>query len=155
MAGLYPDTFGENTITEEEVTAGESAEISYKKSAYFDFRTGDLLLDGGKNIVECTPFEAWVQWCEKVLHTPRFKCDGYSTDIGIDTTDVIGASSRSEAEDILTSEITEALAADPSGRTDYVESVEYNWIKPDAVEVTVSVLGVEHTTATFTTTISL
>ena len=154
MAGLFPDTFGENTITEEEVTAAEETFTGYKKSVYFDFVTGDLLRDGSNRIIECTPYEAWAQWCQKVLHTERFKCEAYSTDIGIDTTDVIGAS-RSEAEDILTTEISDALTADPCGRTDYVESVEYNWIRPDTVEATIKVVGIEQTTATFTTIISL
>lgn len=155
MAGLFPDTFGTNTITEEEVSAANKTVTGYKKSVYFDFKKGDLLLDGSKKIIECTPFEAWVQWCQKVVQTNRFKCEAYSTDIGIDTSDVIGISSRSEVEDILTSEISEALAADPYGRTDYVESIEYNWIRPDAVEATIHVLGRNQTTATFTTTVSL
>ena len=155
MAGLFPDSFGTNTITEKEVAATNTTAAGYKKSVYFDFNTGDLLLDGAKKIIECTPFEAWVQWCQKTILTARFKHNAYSTDIGIDTSDVIGSASREEVEDILTSEISEALAADPSGRTDYVESIEYNWIQPDAVEAVVKVLGRNQTSATFTTTINL
>lgn len=147
---LFPSGFGDIILTEDEVNAEDMTRTGYKKSANFSFEKGDFLRNGSNKIMECTPFDAWVQWCQKCVITPRFQCDAYSTDIGIDLRDVIGSSSKSEAEAILTSEISEALAADPYGRTDYVQSVEYNWISEDTVEATITVLGIEQTSATIT-----
>lgn len=150
---LFPLDFGVNEITEDEVSEEDTRRICYKKNVNFSYEKGDFLRNGSNNIMECSPFEAWVQWCQKVLMTPRFQCDAYSTDIGIDLRDVIAASSKSEAESILTSEISEALAADPYGRTDYVQAVEYDWISEDTVIATVTVLGVYETSANITATI--
>lgn len=152
---LFPSGFGDVSLTEEEVNSEETGIIGYRKSVDFSFEKGDLLRNGSNDIMECSPFEAWVQWCQKCCMTPRFQCDAYSTDFGIDLRDVIGASSKSEAESILTSEISEALAADPYGRTDYVKSVEYKWLSEDTVEATITVLGIDQTSATITSTIGL
>lgn len=152
---LFPSGFGTNEITEEEIAEENPPVVGYRKNVSFDYRTGDFLRDGRNNLIECSPFDAWAQWCIKNVQTPRFKCAAYSTDIGIDLSGVIGSSDKKLVESILTAEISECLAADPYGRTDYVKSVKYNWTAPDAVEATATVLGIDQTEITITTTIHL
>ena len=114
---------------------------------------GDIQLDGTGNIVISDPDVSWLNWCKKILSTPRYLCDGYSDQMGIDTEAAFNAASRAEAEEILRSEINGALTADPYNRTAHVNSIEFNWIAPDAVEVSVEITGFQNITETIATTL--
>lgn len=147
---LFPEDDILDEETEEEETEAETS--SYFPEGYkFD---ADLLLDGKGNIVGCTAAESWLMWCKRVLETPRYKCDAYSDDIGIDTDEVFAAETRDAAESILKNEISEALTADPYNRTAYVEDVVLDWIAPDSVHISVSVVGYDGTAETIETTIT-
>ena len=139
---LFPEDM-ETTLDEDELIEEGETVIGYKKGVCFDDITGDLLLDGNGSIVECTPIDAWVQWGTKCIETPRFQCRAYSSDIGIDADEVRNAITREEQESMLYSEISEALSADPYGRTAYVQSIEFDWIASDTVNVSVTVVGIE------------
>lgn len=142
---LFPE---EEELTEEEIISDDNSNF---KDGY-KFST-DFLLDGNRNIISCTAAESWVQWCKKVLKTPRYKCDAYSDDIGIDIDEVFASKTKEEAESILSTEIEEALTADPYNRTAYVESVNCTWITPDTVYVEVSVVGYDGTAETIDATL--
>lgn len=101
------------------------------------------LQDGKQRIQNASGAESWEGWCKTCLLTERYACLAYNTDFGISTTEAFSAESREKAEALLTREITEALMADPYGRTEYVEDIVYRWIKPDAVQVIVSVHGID------------
>ena len=113
----------------------------------------DLYLNGSGNILRCNEAEAWLVWCKKILATPRYVCDEYSNQIGIDTDSAFKAKTRAGAEEILKAEIRGALKADPYRRTANVESIRFNWFAPDAVEVSTLVTGFDNIKANITTTL--
>lgn len=78
--------------------------------------------------------------------TERYAHLAYSSDFGIELDGVFHATSREEAENILTRQINEALLADPYGRTQYIEEITFDWTGSDAVEVTVTLHGLEDVT---------
>ena len=150
-----PDEEDEEVIAEieeeiEEEDDESSEEIQYKSGLKYE---NDLILDGTGNIIITEPEEAWLTWCKKALSTPRYLCDEYSDQLGIDTEAAFEANSRLEAEEILRTEISEALEADPYGRTVMVEQIDFQWIAPDAVEVSVLITGFDSIRETINTTI--
>lgn len=149
---LFPEEEAE--ADEETLLEDEEEVIGYKSSVYWDSKTGDLLLDGKGNIVEATPLETWVQWCEKAIETVRYQCLAYSDNHGVASDEALAASTREQAETILYTEIADCLAADPYGRTEYVQSIEFEWTAPDSVYVSCVVVGMD-TTETIQTTIHL
>lgn len=155
MPNLFPSDTADYEIDEETVLSElDQPSAVYKPGPYFDFETGDLLMDGSGKILIGNEVDAWKNWCEKTIQTPRFQCKAYSTDIGIDYEEIFNSNDRSTAEAIITSEISDALSADPSGRTAYVESVTFDWISPDSVSIVVSVVGTNGSTATINSTIN-
>lgn len=145
---LFPE---EDEVLEEEAIEESTSDPIFPEGYKFDT---DLQLDGRGNIFACTATESWLQWCKKVLETPRYMCDAYSEDIGIDTEEVFAADTKEAAESILKAEITEALTADPYNRTAYVESITCDWFCPDSVYVNVSVVGYDGTAETIDVTLT-
>ena len=155
MPNLLPVDLSDYEIDEENVISElDGKTVGYKPAPFFDFSTGDLRMDGTGRILMANEVEAWIQWCEKTINTPRFKCKAYSTDRGIDYDEIFHAPDKDSAEAILTSEISDALAADPYGRTSYVNSVDIEWLSPDSVHVTAVVVGIDGATATIKSNIS-
>lgn len=147
---LFPDDF----LEDEELFDEEDEEdnyiedddqedaAEYRYSVFFDFDKGDFIVRHDGKLKEATGIEAWEQWCQKIIQTQRYAHAAYSTDIGIDFGKAIQAESREEAENILNREITEALMADPSGRTQYVGNIEFDW-QADGCDVTVPIQGID------------
>lgn len=137
---LIPEASPEDEAAIEELLEEDSSanEPIYMPGLRFD---SDLHLDGSGNIVMCEEDEAWLNWCKKTLSTPRYQHEGYSRQIGVDTEAAFRAQTRDEAEAILRTEIEGALTADPYGRTANVESIDFYWIAPDAVEVLAIITG--------------
>lgn len=154
MPYLYPDNFFDEEL---EITAEDLEEqrrIGYKGSVYFDDRTGDLLRNGKNQIIPSSGTDAWHHWCIKCLQTPRYACLAYPSDYGVEIEPAFRASTREEAESILTRTITEALEADPYERLQYIQSIEYNWIAPDSVDVMLSLVGIDDATIDITVRIN-
>lgn len=146
MPELFPKGYANEVIPPEE--AGPSAnEAGYAPGFFFD---GDLRRDGRFQLVKSTGVEAWRQWCQKCLLTERYGSPCYSSDYGIKTQEAMAAPSRELTESILTRQISEALLADPRGRTQYVSGVEFVWLDDSQVEIGVSAVGLDNATADFT-----
>ena len=141
---LYPEGYEEETIDEDDVELDEP--IGYRPGVAFSWDPGDFVRDGRNRLLEASGVESWQQWCMNCLQTQRYKHAAYSADFGIDVDEVFSAESQEEAESILTREITEALQADPYGRTEYVADVDYEWTAPDAVQITATVVGIADVT---------
>lgn len=135
-------------------TAETGKIIGYKPSLYFDFEIGDFRRDGANRIVKSTGQEAWVQWCIKCLSTQRYAYLAYSDSYGIDLEMVFNTTTREEAENELTRQITEALTADPYERLSYIESITFSWIDDTSVEVFLVLVGIDGSTADFQTLIA-
>ena len=141
---LFPEDY-EDEVIEDEDTEDEEP-IGYLPGVAFDWQTGDFIRDGRNQLTEATGVDSWKQWVQNCLQTARYKHLAYSEEYGIDIDEIFSAGSREEAESIMTREIIEALEADPYGRTEYVEDIEYNWTAPDAVQATVTVVGIADVT---------
>lgn len=131
----------------------EESVIGYKPAPYFDSELGDFILDGSGKIIDADGVTAYTHWCESVIATDRYNHEAYSSDIGIDYDLVFSAKSHEEAEAILESEISEALAVDPCGRTNYVQNVQFEWVNPDEIHVIVDVMALDNELVTIDTVI--
>lgn len=149
MPNLFPTDLGDYEIDEENVLSElNETNVGYKGGIYFDSASNDVLMNGSGQVLPADGTQAWIQWCEKCIATPRFKCKAYSSDFGIDVDEIFNATTRDEAEAIISGEISDALMADQYGRTAYVNSIEYDWESPDSVHVTVEIIGIDGHTAT-------
>ena len=141
MANLFPEDNEDEVITEEDLAS--DTPIGYRNGLSFDHETGDFRRDGKNKILDSDGIESWKSWCINCISTERYTHLAYSSDFGIDLTAAMQASSRAEAESILTREISEAILADPYGRTQYVEDISFDWTAPDTVKISATIHGID------------
>ena len=140
MANLFPEGYETEVIEEEDLA--EDGVIGYRNGVAFDYNLGDFKRDGKNQLLDSDGIESWRSWCINCLQTERYAHLAYSSDFGIEIEKAMQATSQAEAENILTREITEALLADPYGRTAYVEELEFEWTAPDTVSVKATIQGI-------------
>ena len=141
---LFPEGYEEEIVSAEDLASDRPT--GYKNGIAFDSIRGDFVRDGMHKLIDSDGIESWRSWCFNCLNTERYKHLAYSTDFGIEIDQAMKASSRDEAESILTRQITEAIMADPYKRTKYVEEITYDWTAPDSVSVSVTIHGVDDVT---------
>lgn len=124
-------------------TLTDEITVRYPNGIAFDYKYGDFQRDGKNKLLDSSGIESWKSWCINCLQTERYKHLAYSSDFGIEMDAVFRATSREEAESILTREITEAIMADPYERAKYVSEIEFTWEAPDAVIVDVTIQGID------------
>lgn len=151
MAGLFPEGYEDEVVTEEEIA--DETETGYREGIYFDSESMDFVRDGQYRTKGATGVESWVQWCTNCLLTERGAYPCYGDTFGIATIEAFQAETRALTQSILTREICESLVNDPYGRTQYVSNVEFEWIDSDALNVTATVVGIDATTIDIITTI--
>lgn len=144
MPNLFPVGYENELSTAADLLMPQP--IGYKPSADFDFEQGDFIRNGAQQIESNSGIDAWEAWCKTCLLTDRYNHTAYTTDFGIEFDAVFKCSTREEAESMLTRQITEALTADPYGRTSYVQDISYEWIAPDAVLADVTIVGIDDVT---------
>lgn len=140
MANLFPTGYEDEVIVADDLV--ETSPIGYRDGVAWDEETGDFIRDGKNMLLDSTGVESWKQWCTNCIQTERYKHLSYSSDFGIEMDAVFGASSREEAESILVRQINEAILADPYQRTAYIESLDLDWTAPDAIDVYLTIRGV-------------
>ena len=118
----------------------------YLNGIAFDYQNGDFQRDGKNKLIDCHGIESWKSWCINCVQTERYMHLAYSTDFGIETEAAFRATSREEAESILSRQITEAIMADPYQRAEYVSEIEFTWEEPDTVKAYVIIQGVDDVT---------
>ena len=148
MANLLPLGFEDEVITEADLV--EDKPIGYRNGIAFDYRNGDFMRDGKNKILDSDGIESWKSWCINCIQTERYKHLAYPTDFGIELDLVFGAETHEMAESILTREITEALLADPYRRTSYIDNMEIDWTAPDAINVSLTLHGIDDVTLDIT-----
>lgn len=146
---LYPEGYEDEVIGTDDTE--DSAPTGYKPGVAFDLKTGDFMRDGRDRLLEAPGVDSWKQWCTNCLQTERYKHLAYSTDFGIEYDEIFSAETQEEAESILTRQITEAILADPYGRASYISNMEFNWIAPDGVQVSMTIVGIDDVTIDLTT----
>ena len=139
MANLFPVGYENEVITEDDLNAEKP--VGYRNGVDFDYELGDFKRDGKNKMLDSSGIESWKSWCNNCLNTERYKHLAYSTDFGIEIDAALKARNQAEAESILTRQITEALMADPYGRTEYIEEIIFDWTSTDTVNVGVSIHG--------------
>ena len=141
MPNLLPTGYETEIITEEDIV--DEQPIGYRNGISFDYELGDFRRDGKNKILDSDGIESWKSWVINCMQTERYKHLAYSTDFGIELDKVFGADSREEAESILIRQVTEAILADPYGRTEYIDNIEIIWPHPDALQLTATLHGIQ------------
>ena len=110
-------------------------------------------MNGSGQIITADEIEAFAEWCEAIILTDRYNHSAYTDDIGIDYNEIFATKTQEEAEAIIESEISEALACDPYNRTLYVQKVTCEWLSPDEIAICVDVMALDNQLVTVNTTI--
>lgn len=100
-------------------------EIKFKPSYAFDFNTGEFKINPDGTIPLCNELEAFAQWCNKAMLTPRYKL-GYSWVYGHELKALIGSSMCKKAIELEIKRMTiETLKVHP--KTKDVDNFTFNW----------------------------
>lgn len=145
MPNLLPEGYENEVITPEDIDTGRP--IGFKNGVAFEYEDlADFMRDGRNRMMDSDGIESWKSWVINCMQTERYRHLAYSPDFGILLELAFEADSREEAESILTREITEAIMADEYQRTEYIESIDFVWPFPDAVQVTAVLHGIDDVT---------
>lgn len=95
----------------------DRAKPVYGTSWEFDFERGEFVLDGAGRFVAVDGEIAWAQWCVKAVLTERLTYAIYGPNFGAEIDRVHQSPNAETARAEAERAITEALLADPAGRT--------------------------------------
>ena len=127
--------------------AGETeTQNKYPPAPMWDVEKGDFVMDGAKKTLYGSGYDAWVLWCTKTIMTQRWAHDGYSSNAGIEADEAFSEPDREAQESAFERTITEALLADPMGRTTQVTDFEFTW-EADSLWIECIVTGDDGNTA--------
>lgn len=115
----------------------------------FSVETGDFLLDGGGSVLYGSGKDAWILWCLKCLATERHAYLSYPSYLGVEMIAAFAEPDRPSQESAIIRSITEALLADPKGRTVRVFDFSFSWLG-EAVSLSFTILSSEGDTASLT-----
>ncbi len=123
-----------------ELTDENKKQTQYAPAPMWDAETGDFVTDGAGKILYGNGYDAWVLWCAKTILTQRWAHDGYNSNAGIEAEQAFKEPDREAAESAFERTITEALLADPMGRTVQVRDFEFTW-EADSLLIECVVIG--------------
>lgn len=108
-----------------------------------DIERGDLVL-GAYGDIERTAdgYEAWRQWCLLALRVERYGNDAFTEFYGTERARIIRAPNPEIAQAEAERVITEALAADPYGRTFQITNWRFERLGLDQLHVSFTVTPV-------------
>ena len=122
---------------------------SFLPAPLWDYERGDFVTNGSRQPVYGSGFDAWVLWCTKTLLTQRWAHYAYSDNAGIEAKEAFAEPDRKAQESAFERAISEALLADPAGRTLQVLNFQFDWAS-DSLNVTCDVIGADGNSATIT-----
>lgn len=97
-----------------------------RNSYLFDFTRGDFVKRPDGSLVRCNPKQAYRQWCQKVMLTPRFKKFAYPDYYGNELDELINSSLNIGAIEIEVERmVREALMVHP--KTLKVGGFKFEW----------------------------
>ena len=99
----------------------------FPRAPLFDIESGDFFMVGSKQILYGNGYDSWVLWCTKTIMTQRWAHFAYSANAGIEAEEAFLEDSRKAVESVFERTITEALLADPMGRTTMVRDFVFGW----------------------------
>jgi hypothetical protein len=124
----------------------------YLPAPHFDLESGDFIFNGARQPVYGSGYDAWVLWCHKSVMTQRWAYYGYSGNIGIEATEAFNEPDRQAQESAFERTVTEALLADPMGRTQQVRDFLFRW-NGDSLHISCNVIGIDGNSAAIDATI--
>lgn len=122
------------------------AQGKYPAAPMWDVEAGDFVMDGARHTPYGSGYDAWVLWCTKSIMTQRWAHCGYSANEGIEAEQAFQEPDRQATESAFERTITEALLADPMGRTTQVRDFHFSW-KADCLWISCMVVGTNGDTA--------
>lgn len=100
--------------------------VKFGRSWKFDFDSGEFLVTPTGHIAPANALEAFTEWCQKALLTPRYHYPIYGRGYGHEFGDLIGSSyPRPVAESEMKRIVTSTLMVDP--RTGSVDNFVFSW----------------------------
>ena len=144
MADLFPVFDVPATladVTEETEEGGK-----YIPGPMWDFAKGDFIRDGANRTIYGPGYDSWVLWCTKTIMTQRWAHLAYSNAYGVESDEAFAEDDRDAVEASFELSITEALLADPYGRTSSVQDFEFSWVG-DELSISCTVVGTDGNTA--------
>ena len=133
-------------LTEESEQMGRQ----YPPAPLWDFENGDFVKNGARQPIYGSGYDAWVQWCRKTALTQRWAHGAYGDNAGVEAEEALQEADRNAVENALEETITEALLADPMGRTQQVGEFQFRWYG-DKLSLTCEVIGSDGNVATIDT----
>jgi len=132
MPSLFPTE--QVTATPEET---QTSQVKFGGSVIFDFDKGDFVLSPTGKVMKADGAEAYRQWANKTLRTPRYRHPIYSRNYGQEFEDILRRNlTRAGNESEIKRMVTEALMVDH--RTATVGDFTFDW-QDDAVYFTCTV----------------
>ena len=147
MTDLFP-VFNVPSVTADDIEIVD-AQSRYPPAPMFDVEIGDFVLDGANQTLYGSGYDAWVLWCTKTILTKRWAHLGYSSNAGIEADEAFKEPDRPAQESAFKRTITEALLADPVGRTLQVRDFIFSWVS-ESLNITCTIVGVDGDTASIT-----
>lgn len=138
---LFPVFDVPSALVEENVS-----QTQYPPAPMWDVEAGDFVADGAKKLLYGSGKDAWVLWCTKAILTQRWAHLAYNADAGIEAEESFKEPDRKAAESAFERTITEALLADPLGRTVQVRDFSFHW-EADSLWIECVVVGTDGDTA--------
>ena len=119
----------------------------YCPAPLWDVESGDFVLNGARQPIYGSGYDAWVLWCTKTVLTQRWAYYGYTGNAGIEADEAFGEPDRAAQQSAFRRTITEALLADPMGRTQQVRDFRFDW-HGDSLFISCLVFGSDGNSAT-------
>lgn len=124
----------------------------YRPGPLWDFAVGDFVLSGTGQPQYGTGRDEWITWCIKTIMTERFAYLAYSNRIGVESEAAFRQADQRAVETAFERTVSEALLADPMGRTIEVRNFEFDW-NGDSLDITCMVYGADGDTAAIEVTL--
>lgn len=140
-SGLFPVFDVPSTLAEEIAETDK-----YLPAPMWDTETGDFATDGAGKLLYGSGKDAWVLWCTKAILTQRWAFLAYNANEGIEADEAFKEPDRQATESAFERTITEALLADPLGRTSMVQDFEFTW-EADCLWIECTAVGTDGDTA--------
>ncbi|AWB45317.1 DUF2634 domain-containing protein [Paenibacillus sp. CAA11] len=129
-----PELFPEDMEFYDDLAASKNGDLTepaaqpvpFGRSWRFDYDAGEFVLTPTGKAAVAAGTDAWLEWCRKVLHTPRYRHLIYSRSYGHELDELLGSGlTRAAYESEIRRMVEEALLADP--RTASVDGFAFTW----------------------------
>lgn len=125
MPNLFPQNETFETV---ELKNNNKNELDLKGSFLFDFIKGEFVKNADGTLKRCNKVEAYKQWCQKAILTPRYKRSAYSSVYGSEIKDLIASNLSQSAKELEISRlIKETILVHPY--TKEVSNFIFKWLE--------------------------